>query len=394
MNMPISGFNPASFAASIGDVDDAKKSDNTGEVKDPNTQVPAAGKDAEKETPNVAPGKYTDAVTQYAALNDFVSATGKLLAMINEMATKDRQMNKEIVRQQYENIQNEAMSAADKMREGAVTSLVMGLVGGVLQIASGTFSVVSGSMNLKAEIKAQGIQGAPADKLNTAQTKVDNLENSNKLGDMNKDLKQVGNKIADTEKLRDTAQQNLDKAQEKLANLEKVPNPTTQQKAEIASLKTEINSLKTDIDTHNTDLGKLNAEFDSKSADIAKFKAESKEYQLADQELKDAKATYNSAHARAETLTALNRSRGMLSDGVNQVGSAISNITRTISEYKEANLRADVKESEAKEAHMRAAIEGLKEVNDSLKELSSKARETVQELSRSETDTLRKILTV
>lgn len=394
MNMPISGFNPASFAASIGDIDDAKKSENTGEVKDPNTQVPAAGKDAEKETPNVAPGKYTDAATQYAALDDFVSATGKLLAMINQMAAKDRQMNKEIVRQQYENIQNEAMSAADKMREGAVTSLVMGLVGGVLQIASGTFSVVSGSMNLKAEIKAQGIQGAPADKLNTAQMKVDNLENSGKLGDMNKDLKQVGDKIANTEKLRDTAQQNLEKAQDKLTKLQEIKDPTPKQQAEITKLQNDVTKYTGEVNNHNAELTKLNAEFDTKSADIAKFKAESKEYQLADQELKDAKATYNSAHARAETLTALNRSRGMLSDGVNQVGSAISNITKTISDYKEANLRAEVKESEAKEAHMRAAIEGLKEVNDSLKELSNKARETTQELSRSETDTLRKILTV
>ena len=57
-------------------------------------------------------------------------------------------------------------------------------------------------------------------------------------------------------------------------------------------------------------------------------------------------------------------------------------------------MRAEVKEKEANEASLRAAIEGLKEVNDSLRELSSKARETVQEISRSETDALRKILTV
>ncbi|MBQ3683908.1 MAG: hypothetical protein II922_12685 [Succinimonas sp.] len=386
MTMPISGFNPTSFAAAgdIGDVDPSKKTEGAGDVKDPDSQVPPADKNTEKESATLTAGKYTDAATQYAALNDFVSATGKLLAMINEMATKDRQMNKEIIRQQYDNVHDEAMAAADKMREGATTSLIMGIVGGAVQIASGAFSMYSSVKNLSAQVEAQKIQGPAAEKFNAAQAKVDNLEKTGELGNMNKDLKDLGDKVSVAEKARDQAKLQMEKAGE---NLSKVKEPTAEQ---IKDFQDKAKAF----DKCDKEFTDLKGQYDAKNAEITKFKSENADYKQARQELIDASTAYKAAKAQGGNITALNQGRQLKADGVNQLASATANITRSYSEYNDSIVRAEVKEKEANEASLRAAIEGLKEVNDSLRELSSKARETVQEISRSETDALRKILTV
>ena len=283
----------------------------------------------EKDSVTVQPGQFKSAQEQYAALDDVVSATGKLLAEISKMAAQDRKMNKEAIRQQYETIEQTALSEAKKMQEGAVAQLVCGIVGSAVQIASGAFSIYSGSKALSSELKANSIQ-----------------------------------------------------------------SPANKELTELDKLKADKISLEQNIKKMDADIVKYQKDVTTATKEIEHFTSTDKAYNDAKDALAEAKINKESADIEAHDLVAGNRSRHAITEGISQSASAAANITRTTGEYVEQEKRADIKKLEAKEASLRGAIEALKEINDSLKELQTKARDTIQDISRSENDATRKIVTV
>lgn len=344
----------------------------------------------EKDSVTVQPGQFKSAQEQYAALDDVVSATGKLLAEISKMAAQDRKMNKEAIRQQYETIEQTALSEAKKMQEGAVAQLVCGIVGSAVQIASGAFSIYSGSKALSSELKANSIQSPANKELNSATQNLQNMEKTGKLGQLNDNLKTSKINLKTAEDMKNAAQERLKDVNAKL----NAPDAKDLPKPELDKLKADKISLEQNIKKMDADIVKYQKDVTTATKEIEHFTSTDKAYNDAKDALAEAKINKESADIEAHDLVAGNRSRHAITEGISQSASAAANITRTTGEYVEQEKRADIKKLEAKEASLRGAIEALKEINDSLKELQTKARDTIQDISRSENDATRKIVTV
>lgn len=341
----------------------------------------------EKDSADLKPAGFKSAKEQYAALDDVVSATGKLLAEISRMAAEDRKMNKEIIRQQYETIEQTALSEAKKLDEGAMAQLICGIVGSAVQIASGAFSIYSSSKALASEVKAHEIQNPAAKDLTRATDNVQNLERTGKLGQLNDELKTSRINLKTAEDMKTATQDRLNAINEKLA-AKNLPE------AEVTKLNAEKTALTNNLKSIEADISKYQQDVTTASKNVEHFTSTDKTYCDAKEALAVAKNNSELADAMAKDLTVGNRARHGITEAVTQGASAFSNVAKTSGDYIEQEKRADVKRMEAKEASLRGAIESLKEINDSLKELQTKARDTIQDISRSENDATRKIVTV
>ena len=348
----------------------------------------------EKDSADLKPAGFKSAKEQYAALDDVVSATGKLLAEISRMAAEDRKMNKEIIRQQYETIEQTALSEAKKLDEGAMAQLICGIVGSAVQIASGAFSIYSSSKALASEVKAHEIQNPAAKDLTRATDNVQNLERTGKLGQLNDELKTSRINLKTAEDMKTATQDRLNAINEKLEINEKLAMNEKLPQAEVTKLNAEKTALTNNLKSIEADISKYQQDVTTASKNVEHFTSTDKTYCDAKEALAVAKNNSELADAMAKDLTVGNRARHGITEAVTQGASAFSNVAKTSGDYIEQEKRADVKRMEAKEASLRGAIESLKEINDSLKELQTKARDTIQDISRSENDATRKIVTV